>query len=120
MFMNFAQKVHFDRPARRISSTDQLDKSARRIREDRALLQGTDAWPANILLPGWSGGKDTALDITVVNPLQTAYIDQSAAVPGHALRKALERKMSKPGDSYKEVGLIFRPLPMDTQVLWAY
>ena len=119
MFMNFAQKVHFDRTARRISSTDHLDKSARRIREDSTLLPGTDAWPANFLLPGWSGGKDSALDMRVVNPLQTAYIDQSAAVTGHALRKAFERKMSKHGDSYKEVGLIFRPLPMDTQVLWA-
>ena len=65
--MHFAQKVHFIRPARQ-------------IREDRALLPGTDARPADILLPGWFGGKDTALDITVVNPLQTAYIDQSADV----------------------------------------
>ena len=63
-------------------------------REDRALLPGTESRPADILLPGWTGGKDTALDITVVNPLQTAFIDQTAAVPGHALRKAYERKMS--------------------------
>ena len=66
-------------------------------REDRALLLGTDAGPADILLPCWSGGKVTALDITVVNPLQTAFINQSAAVPGHALRKAYERKMARHG-----------------------
>ena len=64
-------------------------------REDRALLPGTEAKPADILLPGWSGGKDTALDITVVNPLQTQFINQSAAVAGHALRKAYERKMQR-------------------------
>ena len=64
-------------------------------REDRAILPGTEARPADILLPGWSGGKDTALDITVVNPLQTAFINQSAAFPGHALRKAYERKMTR-------------------------
>ena len=29
-------------------------------REDRALLPGTEAKPADILLPGWSGGKDAA------------------------------------------------------------
>ena len=50
-------------------------------REDRALFPGTEARPTDILLPSWSGGKDTALDITVVNPLQTLYINQSAAVP---------------------------------------
>ena len=83
-------------------------------REDRALLPGTEAKPADILLPGWSGGKDTALDITVVNPLHTAYINQSAAVPGHALRKAYEKKMARYGDLCKEVGMVFRPLPMDT------
>ena len=71
-------------------------------REDRALLPGTEAKPADILLPGWSGGKDTALDITVVNPLQTQFINQSAAVAGHALRKAYERKMQRYGDSCKQ------------------
>ena len=61
---------------------------------DQPEKTGTEEKPADILLPGWSGGKDTALDITVVNPLQTAYINQSAAVPGHALRKAYEKKMA--------------------------
>ena len=84
-------------------------------REDRALLPGTEEKPADILLPGWSGGKD----ITVVNPLQTAYINQSAAVPGHALRKAYEKKMAKYGDSCKEAGMVFRPLPMDTLGGWS-
>ena len=88
-------------------------------REDRALLPGTEARPADILLPYWSGGKDTALDITVVNPLQTAFIHQSAEVPGHALRKAYERKMARHGDSCREVGMVFRPLPMDTLGAWS-
>ena len=83
-------------------------------REERALLPGTEAKPADILLPGWSGGKDTALDVTVVNPLHTKYINQSAVVSGHALRKAYERKMTRHGDSCKEAGMVFRPLPMDT------
>ena len=55
----------------------------------------------------------------MVNPLQTAFIDQSAAVPGHALRKAYERKMSRHGDSCREVGIVFRPLPMDTLGAWS-
>ena len=88
-------------------------------REDRALLPGTEARPADILLPGWSGGKDTALDITVVNPLQPGFINQSAEVPGYAVRKAFDRKMAKHGDSCREVGLVFRPLPMDTLGGWS-
>ena len=88
-------------------------------REDRALLPGTEARPADILLPGWSGGRDTALDITVVNPLQTQFINQSAVDPGYALRKAFDRKMAKHGDSCKEAGIVFRPLPMDTLGGWS-
>ena len=91
-------------------------------REDTALLPGTDARPAEQISSCRMVWRyKHALDITVVNPLQTAYIDQSAAVQGHALRKSFERKMLRHGDSCKEVGLIFRPLPiahmpMDTLV----
>ena len=46
---------------------------------------GMDAKHAFILLPIKLGGKDTVLDITVINPLQTPHIDQSAAVLGRAL-----------------------------------
>ena len=55
----------------------------------------------------------------MVNPLQIAYINQSAEVPGHALRKAYERKMAKHGDPCKEVGIVFKPLPMDTLGAWS-
>ena len=37
---------------------------------------------ADILLPIWSGGKDTAMDITVVNPLQAPLVIGAAATPG--------------------------------------
>ena len=47
-------------------------------KEPPGLLPGSDDRPADILLPFWSQGKDTALDITVVNPLQGALIDQVA------------------------------------------
>ena len=60
-------------------------------REDRALLPGADARPADLYIPAWTGGKDTALDITVVNPLQVAMVQQAAVTPGHALVKAHER-----------------------------
>ncbi len=43
-------------------------------KEEKALLSGTDARPADV----WSGGKDVAYDVTLVNPLQKAYVDRPA------------------------------------------
>ena len=37
---------------------------------------------ADIIVGLVSGGKENVLDITVVNPLQTAFIHQSSEVPG--------------------------------------
>ena len=39
------------------------------IKEGRFLLPGADRRPADVLLPSWEGGRDAALDVTVVNSL---------------------------------------------------
>ena len=52
--------------------------------KERALIPGTDARPADLLLPSWTAGRDTALDVTVVSPLQVALVRQAAQTPGHA------------------------------------
>ena len=62
-------------------------------------MPGTDAKPADLYIPAWTGGKDTALDITVINPLQVAMVQQAAVTPGHALVKAHKRKMAKHGEA---------------------
>ena len=41
---------------------------------------------ADVLLPHWVGGKDAALDVTVVNPCQAATVVGAATTVGHALR----------------------------------
>ena len=87
-------------------------------KEDRALIPGTDARPADIFLPGWSAGKDTALDVTVVNPLQQQYLHQSAVTPGHALVKAHDRKMATHWENCRAAGIVFQPLPLDTFGAW--
>ena len=71
------------------------------------------------MLPNWMGGKDCCLDITVVNPLQAAYIRMSASNQDYALRKAYERKMAELGAQCREAGLAFCPLPMDTLGGWS-
>ena len=45
------------------------------IKEGRFLLPGRDVRPADVLIPGWSGGRDAALDVTVVSPLQQALVN---------------------------------------------
>ena len=42
------------------------------VREGLFLLPGTDRRPADVLVPNWVGGKDAAMDITIVTPLQAA------------------------------------------------
>ena len=52
-------------------------------KEPAGLLPGSDDRPADVLLPFWANGKDAALDISVVNPLQ----------------QELFRKVARDGDS---------------------
>ena len=87
-------------------------------REERALIPGSEAKPADVLIPNWSGGKDTALDITVVNPLQSAMVSLAATTPGHALTRRFQEKMTKHGEGCRLAGMVFLPLPMETLGGW--
>ena len=87
-------------------------------REDRALIPGSNAKPADVLIPSWTGGKDTALDITVVNPLQVALINRAATVPGHALTHRFNEKMAKHGEPCRTAGMAFIPMPVETLGGW--
>ena len=64
---------------------------------------GQDRRPADVLLPYWNGGKDAALDVTVVNPLQRATLPQAAIKPGHALQFAFERKINGAAEDCRRV-----------------
>ena len=89
-------------------------------RQDRALLPGTEARPADVLIPHWiwTGGRDTALDITVVNPLQARLVGQAATTAGHALTTAYNRKMTQAGEACRGEGIIFVPMPMEILGGW--
>ena len=52
-------------------------------KEQNALLPGTNAGPADVLIPHWTGGQDTALDVTVVSPLLPDRVSNSSSTPGH-------------------------------------
>ena len=61
-------------------------------KEGRFLLPDDGRRPADVLVPNWAGGRDAAMDVTVVNPLQGATIAQAATTPGYALSFAFDRK----------------------------
>ena len=61
-------------------------------KENRHLLPGSGRKPADIFLPYWTGGKDTAWDVTVVYPLQSSMVARAATTPGHGAHEAYRRK----------------------------
>ena len=76
------------------------------------------AKPADVFIPNWTGGKDTALDVTVVNPLQAALVSQAAITPGHALDHRYSTKMRGTGEACRREGIVFIPLPVETLGGW--
>ena len=87
-------------------------------REGRFLLPGQGAKPADVLIPHWTGGKDTALDVTVINPLQAAEVQGAATTPGNALTVAHERKMTKSWAACNAQGIVFTPLAAESLGAW--
>ena len=46
------------------------------------MLKGSNDRPADLLVPNWCSVKDTALDFTVVNPLQAALVRDPPRMEG--------------------------------------
>ena len=90
-------------------------------KEGRALLPGSNARAADVFLPHWSNGKDTAWDITVVNPLQQELVSAAATTAGHALTHAFNWKVARGGvgAACKREGIVFLPLPVETLGGWS-
>ena len=47
------------------------------------------ALTADVLLPHWVAGKDAAMDVTIVTPLQTATMPGAANTAGHEQRRSV-------------------------------
>ena len=89
-------------------------------KEERALIPGTESKPADVLIPHWTHGRDTALDVTVVNPLQTTLVERAArnTEPGHALTYAFDWKMRKHGEACRREGMVFLPMAVESLGGW--
>ena len=82
------------------------------------LLPGEAGKPADIFIPRHAGGKDAALDVTVINTLQAATVAQAAQTPGYALTVAHKRKMDKSGQLCHQQGIVFLPLAVESLGAW--
>ena len=78
-------------------------------KDSRFLLPGQDRRPADVFIPSWAGGMDAALDITVVNPLQSALVDGAAVTPGHALDYRFRTKMAGAAEDCRQEGIKIPP-----------
>ena len=67
---------------------------------------------------GQEVGRDAALDMTVVNPLQAAKMAGAATTPGHALTFAYTRKMRGTEDDCRRQGIAFLPLAVESLCGW--
>ena len=81
-------------------------------------MPGEGGKPADVFLPHWAQGKYAALDVTVVNPLQVAMVNEAAAVPGHALQAAHRRKLDKAWEPCNRQGIVFLPLAVESLGAW--
>ena len=82
------------------------------------IFPGSDERSADILLPFWTHGRDTAVDVTVVNALQGGMVTKVAADGGFAVEAAHSKKVKKYRERCKRKGMVFLPLAVDTLGGW--
>ena len=115
--------VHGERISRHNNLCNVLFRTAQKAnlgpaREFRGLIPGSAARPADVFLKNWDRGRDAALDLTVISPMQEAVINQEAANSGYALRFAWDRKMRSAFEPCSAQRISFIPLPIETFGGW--
>ena len=88
------------------------------IREPDGLLPGSDDRPADVLIPIWTEGRDTALDVTVVNPLQQTLVVRTSEEGDSAVAHAHKEKLRKYEARCSAEAITFLPLAVDTFGGW--
>ena len=61
-------------------------------REVLFLIPGGLERPADVFIPNWTAGRDTALDVTVISPLQKSEVRKAAQEPGSYLIITAEKR----------------------------
>ena len=66
------------------------------------------------IIPNWVGGKDAALDVTIITPLQAVTMPGAANTAGHALNHAFGRKVNGAEEECRRQGIAFLPMVAET------
>ena len=93
-----------------------LPSSPQGRRSGSSSLAGTAGW--QICCSPSGPGRDAALDITVVNPCQAAFLTGAANTPGYALGQAHKRKMRGAKEACRAQGISFLPLVAESHGSW--
>ena len=87
-------------------------------KEESALLPGNEGKPADVLIPNWFSGRDAALDISVVSPLQKQLVKKASEETGSAAVKRHNDKLAKYYQRCNEEGIEFLPVVVETLGGW--
>ena len=74
--------------------------------------------PADVLVPSWNLGKDAALDVTVVNPLNNINIEGAITTPGSVTTGASDRKHANNDQKCRDLGWECLPIVVTTYGEW--
>ena len=88
------------------------------FKEENSLLPGSAEKPADVYIPGWSNGRDAALDVSVVSPLQIQLVKRAAEETGSAAGKRFQEKLNKYHTPCKNEGIDFIPVVVETLGGW--
>ena len=109
-------------PPLRWSTSSRSQRTGRGVsplREERALLPTSDSRPADILVPHWGpGGKDLAIDVTIVNSVRLDLVSRSAIDPGLGLTTAFNNKWRRYAEACESEGISFCPFVLDSFGAW--
>ena len=77
------------------------------------LVEGSQERPGYVLLPGYPMGRDSLVDVTLINPLQQSAWPEAA----HMARVTMEKDKMKKRDQYRGKLLpnqVFKPMVFET------
>ena len=88
-------------------------------KEAPGVVPNSSARPADILLPNWCRGRQAALDVAVISPLQQLTVSEAAVTSGHALDVCVRCKLSANLPSCRAAGVEYGPMVVEALGGWA-
>ena len=84
----------------------------------RDLIPSRGDKPADIYIPNWVQGCDTAFDVSVVSPLQVSLVQRAAKEAEFPVKHRHEEKLAKHQESCHRENIMLAPLVVSTFGAW--